>query len=170
MALTHKQRLFVNEYLIDFNATQAAIRAGYSEKSAAIIGWENLRKPNIAEEIQRRVDEVAMSANEVLIRLADVARSNIGEFLEFQGGVLPRLNLEQAQDRLHLIKTFKYDTNGNPVIEMYSSYDALVQLGRVHSLFTDKTEIDVADGDAIPVRFVDYRAGLGDDDSAETEG
>ena len=42
----------MDEYLVDLNATGAAIRAGYSEKSSAIIGWENLRKPNIASEIQ----------------------------------------------------------------------------------------------------------------------
>lgn len=46
--LTDKQRAFVAEYLVDFNATQAAIRAGYSENSAAAIGYENLRKPDIA--------------------------------------------------------------------------------------------------------------------------
>lgn len=44
MALTAKQRRFVEEYLVDLNATQAAIRAGYSSKTAASIGEENLRK------------------------------------------------------------------------------------------------------------------------------
>ena len=46
--LTAKQKAFVAEYLIDLNATQAAIRAGYSEKTARFIGAENLTKPNIA--------------------------------------------------------------------------------------------------------------------------
>ncbi|MBP5144120.1 terminase small subunit, partial [Pseudomonas chlororaphis] len=45
MALTQKQRLFVDEYLIDLNATQAAIRAGYSKRTAGQIGDENLKKP-----------------------------------------------------------------------------------------------------------------------------
>ena len=49
--LTPKQRRFIEEYLIDLNATQAAIRAGYSEKTAYSIGQENLRKPVIAEAI-----------------------------------------------------------------------------------------------------------------------
>ena len=171
MALTRKQEAFVNEYLIDFNATQAAIRAGYSKRTAGVIGHENLKKPNIAEEIQRRVDEKAMSANEALLRLADIARGNIGEFMEFQGGEWPKLNLAQAKDRLHLVKQFKFDSNGLPVIEMYSSYDALVQIGRVHGLFTDKSETDVYIKDGIiPVQFVDYRAGLEGDDPAEAEG
>ncbi len=46
-ALTPKQQAFVNEYLIDLNATQAAIRAGYSKKTARFIGAENLTKPDI---------------------------------------------------------------------------------------------------------------------------
>jgi len=50
--LTDKQQRFVDEYLVDFNATQAAIRSGYSEKTARAIGAENLTKPDIAKAIQ----------------------------------------------------------------------------------------------------------------------
>lgn len=56
MGLTAKQNLFVKEYLVDLNATQAAIRAGYSEKTAHDIGCENLKKPNIAKAIQEAMD------------------------------------------------------------------------------------------------------------------
>ena len=55
--LTAKQSLFVQEYLIDMNATQAAIKAGYSDKSAKEIGCENLTKPNIAKAIQTAMDK-----------------------------------------------------------------------------------------------------------------
>jgi len=51
--LTDKQKRFVDEYLVDFNATQAAIRSGYSEKTARAIGAENLTKPDIANSIQK---------------------------------------------------------------------------------------------------------------------
>ena len=51
MSLTPKQVRFVAEYLIDLNATQAAIRAGYSEKTAYSIGQENLKKPEVAEAV-----------------------------------------------------------------------------------------------------------------------
>jgi phage terminase small subunit len=51
MSLTDKQQRFVEEYLVDLNATQAAIRAGYSENTARAIGAENLTKPNIASAI-----------------------------------------------------------------------------------------------------------------------
>jgi phage terminase small subunit len=57
MALTPKQQRFVQEYLIDLNATQAAIRAGYSPKTARSIGDENLTKPDIAAAIAAAQDE-----------------------------------------------------------------------------------------------------------------
>ena len=74
MSLTRKQQLFVDEYLKDFNATRAAIAAGYSEKTAANIGWENLRKPQIAEIIDQRVELYAVGKSERLQILADIAR------------------------------------------------------------------------------------------------
>lgn len=57
MALTPKQERFVQEYLVDLNATAAAIRAGYSKKTAEVIGYENLRKPNIARAVQKGMEE-----------------------------------------------------------------------------------------------------------------
>lgn len=56
--MTAKQKLFCDEYLIDQNATQAAIRAGYSEKTAGAIGFENLKKPEIKNYIDERLAEL----------------------------------------------------------------------------------------------------------------
>ncbi len=56
--LTPKQAKFVNEYLIDLNATQAAIRSGYSKKTAKEIGQENLTKPLIKEAVQKRQNKI----------------------------------------------------------------------------------------------------------------
>tara|TARA_R110002153_G_scaffold191269_2_gene344263 strand:+ start:20496 stop:20876 length:381 start_codon:yes stop_codon:yes gene_type:complete len=64
--LTGKQEMFVSEYLIDLNATQAAIRAGYSEKTASEMGYENLSKPQIAEAITEAKQKVA-KRNEVTV-------------------------------------------------------------------------------------------------------
>lgn len=68
--LTPKQEAFVREYLIDLNATQAAIRAGYSEKTASAIGHENLYKPEIASAIAaaqaQRAKRVELDADYVL--------------------------------------------------------------------------------------------------------
>jgi phage terminase small subunit len=56
--MSDKQDLFVIEYLKDLNATQAAIRAGYSEDTAHSIGWENLKKPEIRKQIDRQLTEL----------------------------------------------------------------------------------------------------------------
>ncbi len=61
MALTQKPKAFVQEYLVDLNATQAAIRAGYSPKAAAVTGCENLTKPNI-----QKANNEAMKSREKL--------------------------------------------------------------------------------------------------------
>jgi phage terminase small subunit len=63
MALTAKQQRFIDEFMIDLNATQAAIRAGYSAKTAEVIGYENLRKPQIAEAIKLRQDKIGEKNN-----------------------------------------------------------------------------------------------------------
>jgi len=82
--LTPKQKLFVQEYLIDLNATQAAIRAGYSEKTAAVIGAENLIKPNIATSIQKsmnsREQRTEITQDKVLLELAKIGFSNGSDF------------------------------------------------------------------------------------------
>ncbi|MNH01104.1 Terminase small subunit [compost metagenome] len=81
MALTAKQQRFVDEYLIDLNATQAAIRAGYSEKTARSISNENLTKPDIQAAIQKgmeaRSGRVAITQDMVLRELAKIGFSDI---------------------------------------------------------------------------------------------
>ena len=57
MALTDKEKLFCKEYIVDFNATQAAIRAKYSKKTARIIASQNLSKLNIQAEINNQIKE-----------------------------------------------------------------------------------------------------------------
>ncbi len=57
--LSNKQKRFCEEYLVDLNATQAAIRAGYSKKTAYIIGFENLRKPKLEYHIQKLLKEIS---------------------------------------------------------------------------------------------------------------
>ena len=54
--LEERQKIFCNEYLVDFNGTQAAIRAGYSKKTARSIASENLTKPNIQEYLKELID------------------------------------------------------------------------------------------------------------------
>lgn len=61
MGLTAKQQRFVEEYVVDFNATRAAIDAGYSENTARAIGAENLTKPDIAQAIARHTQTITRS-------------------------------------------------------------------------------------------------------------
>jgi len=84
--LTDKQRRFVQEYLVDRNATQAAIRAGYSKKTAKQMGTENLAKPAIAEAItkgQKRVSEkLDVTIENVVAELAKLAFANMDDYVE----------------------------------------------------------------------------------------
>jgi phage terminase small subunit len=80
--LNAKQMMFCREYLIDLNATQAAIRAGYSVNTACAIGTENLRKPNIAVFIQELMNErsasTGITADYVLNGIKDLTDKLVG--------------------------------------------------------------------------------------------
>ncbi|ENV46040.1 hypothetical protein P255_01434 [Acinetobacter brisouii CIP 110357] len=84
--LTAKQQRFVDEYLIDLNATQAAIRAGYSAKTANEIGAENLAKPSIAKAIQEalkeRKERVQIDADYVLKRLVEIDQMDVLDIMD----------------------------------------------------------------------------------------
>ncbi|KAB0670284.1 terminase small subunit [Oryzomonas sagensis] len=74
--LTNKQTLFVNEYLVDLNATQAAIRAGYSARTAHVAGYNLLHKPEAAEAVrkglQERAEKLNLSGEDVLRSIVDI--------------------------------------------------------------------------------------------------
>ncbi|WP_033134156.1 MULTISPECIES: terminase small subunit [unclassified Acinetobacter] len=91
--LTPKQQRFVEEYLIDLNATQAAIRAGYSENTAKEIGSENLTKPNIAKAIAeaqaKREERTKIDADYVLKRLVEIDQMDVLDIMDDQMKILP---------------------------------------------------------------------------------
>lgn len=78
--LTAKEKRFCEEYLVDQNATKAAIRAGYSARSAYSIGWANLRKHEIFEHITAMLKEHSLNAEEVTKMLSDIAKSSLNDF------------------------------------------------------------------------------------------
>lgn len=80
-SMTGKQFKFAEEYLIDLNATQAAIRANYSKKTAGAIGFENLKKPEIREYISLRLDDYNLTQSELLKLMSSVARSSLNEYI-----------------------------------------------------------------------------------------
>ncbi|EOX9026790.1 terminase small subunit, partial [Pseudomonas aeruginosa] len=81
MALTAKQRRFVAEYLLDLNATQAAIRAGYSKNRASEIGYQLLQKPDITSAIQEamkeRAERTQVDADYVLRRMIEIDQMDL---------------------------------------------------------------------------------------------
>jgi len=91
--LTDKQAKFVEEYLIDLNATQAAIRAGYSEKSAGTIGTENMLKPSIQFAIRQRQQELKKSTEitqeRILKEESCLAYSDLKDLLNEDGTMIP---------------------------------------------------------------------------------
>lgn len=141
--MTEKQKLFCEEYLIDLNATQAALRAGYSEKTAYSIGNENLKKPEIQEYIQKRLKE----KEDALIAKQD-------EVLKTLTAVMRREKLETVVVTCKARKSH-YDDKGKKVtdeaelpicVEIPTKVSdvnkAAEMLGRYYTLFTDRTQIE----------------------------
>lgn len=143
MALTEKQTRFCNEYLIDLNATQAAIRAGYSEKTAYSIGNENLKKPEIQEYMQRIMND----KHSGLIASQD-------EVLETLTAVMRRQKKEQVVTSERHRRSY-FDEEGRKVTEdtevpvtveidtrISDVNKAAELLGKRYGLFTDKVNVE----------------------------
>jgi phage terminase small subunit len=133
--LTPKQQRFVEEYLIDLNATQAAIRAGYSKKTAKSIGQENLTKPDVSEAIE-------------------TAQQKVSERTEItQDWVLK--NLKTVTERCMQASPV-FDRKGNPVMvetadggiapafvfDSGGANRSLELLGKHMGMFTDKIDLN----------------------------
>ncbi len=122
--LTAKQKLFCVEYLKDMNATQAAIRAGYSEDTAFSIGWENLRKPLIKDKIDSALEEVLEES-----KTAIKARI-VGELKEIAFG---DAGIELLRDKDGKV----YD------IRITDKLKGIDLLGKYLAMWTEKREIDI---------------------------
>ena len=150
MGLTDKQKAFIEEYFIDLNATQAAIRAGYSEKTAQQMGSENLSKPVIREAIDKRLDELKMSADEAMILLANQARSTIADFIRVRDDGTYDIDFSAATpEQLRAIKSVSISETKNGFnyrFELYDAQSALKEIIRLHrldsGLSTDKTTVE----------------------------
>lgn len=144
MALTNKRLAFIAEYPKDFNATKAAIRAGYSPKTAYSQGQRLLKNVEVQEAIRAKLDELTMSADEALVRLGEQARSDISDFIDATTKRMFLLDMDKVKKRGHLVKKIKYTKDG-PEIELYSSQKALELVGKHHGLF--KQEVIIQGGD-----------------------
>jgi len=140
--LTHKQQVFIDEYLKSFNATAAAKAAGYSPRSAHQMGWENLKHPVVAEAIQQRLADVHMSADEALKLTADIARGDIAELLDDNGTI--NIGNAKARGLSRLIKKLKYkrtDQSEETEIELYNAQDAIRDILKVHGKFMERVDL-----------------------------
>ena len=133
-ALTAKQARFVDEYLIDLNASQAAIRAGYSTKTAGSIGEENLKKPEIQAEISKKIqirsERTEVTQDYVLKTIVEtIERCKQAQVIRNQDGE-PMMTETESGD-----------------LQVVAKYDATAVLkgaellGKHLKMFTDKTEL-----------------------------
>lgn len=170
MALTKKQKLFVEEYLIDLNATQAAIRAGYSPDSARQIGSENLTKPDIRARIDKALAErskrTGINADRVVRELARIGLVNPANVINFDEATVKD---DATEDDLAAISSVKVKVipgeDGDIVereVRMYDKNRALELLGKHLGIFKDKLEIN---GSMDVVKIVDDIPRSDDDES-----
>jgi phage terminase small subunit len=172
MGITTKNQLFIAEYLKDLNATQAAIRAGYSKHSARAQGCRLLTNADIKTEIDAQIAERVMSADEVKLRISDIARGDMADLMDIttSGFTLELMEKDEngelkVKDKTKLIKKIKQKVTTfiaksesqddrevvETEIELYSSQEALNTLAKHHGLLIDRTEITGKDGGAIPI-------------------
>lgn len=159
--MTKKQKRFVEEYLIDLNATQAAIRAGYSPHTAKDIGCENLAKPNISAAISQAMAErskrTGINQDRVLQELARIGFAKITDVVDPETA---KIRPDASDDDLACIQSIKIKPNEfgtEREVKLYDKKSALVDLGKHLGLFKDKLElngdmdlnitIDYGDGD-----------------------
>ena len=141
MKLTPKQQKFADEYIKTGNATQSAIEAGYSKKTAAVIGAENLIKPNIKSYIAERMDKIAsnrvMSYTEAVELLTSIARGELKETVVV-GTPVGAETVEKEADLKTRISALK------EIMKRYPGNDKLVEQ-QIRKL---SAEADIAEANA----------------------
>ncbi len=160
MAITPKQQRFVDEYIVDLNATKAAIRAGYSKASAHTQGWDFLQKPEIRSAIEaaaaKRAERVEVKADDLLRRLKEIAFVDVRHAYDDAGNLL---NVQQLPDDIgrslagiKVFDEFGVDAEGNKLkigevreLKFTDRIRALELLGKHLKIFTDRVEHDVSE-------------------------
>lgn len=178
--MTPKQSRFVMEYLASGNATQAAIKAGYSPKTAGAIGYENLTKPEIAgfiiETREKLWGEQAMGIAEAVAEMSGLARSNIADFLPITDERDPRRALAGLdRKQLAAIKSVEVedyldrrerDADGNVIarevrrvkITLHDKKGPLDTMFRKHRLLVDRVELAASEDFAVLMEQAASRA------------
>ena len=143
--LTAKQQAFVAEYLCDLNTTQAAIRAGYSAKTARAIGCENLTKPRIQAAIQKamavRSKRTEITADRVLKEYARIGLGDLREVVTWEGSkVTIKDSAELTDDAAAAIGEVSQKTTGELTVKLHSKTTALDAMAKHLGMFVDRHE------------------------------
>lgn len=167
--LTPKQRIFVLEYLRTFNATQAAIAAGYSKKTAYAIGWENLRKPEIQTAIKRAkeqfTEELGLDVKRIIAEWMKLAFADTGDYVNFGSREFPLQTkkgdpvldkdgnqLTGTQNFVNLVNSDVIDTSvisevkegkDGFSVKLYNKIEALKQLEKYTDYMDEETRLRV---------------------------
>lgn len=177
--LTPKQQAFVREYLVDLNASAAARRAGYSERTAGSIGDENLKKPEIRRAIdaalKRRAERVEVSQDHVLRSLLEIANVDVAEAFDESGQLKPIHEIPPAVRRaisgIEVDELFegrgeeRTRVGVTRKVKFWPKVQSLELLGKHLKLFVDRQQLENPDGsplaDALRVEvvLVDPKAG-----------
>lgn len=148
MALTDKQSMFAKEYLIDLNATQAAIRAGYSPKSAMEQGYQLLQKTSVQEEIQiqmnNRANRTEITADKVLKELAKLGFSDMRDFAKWDSSSVKLHSSDDIEDTACVSEVSQSETQfgTNIKIKFHDKKGALELLGKHLGIFVEKVELN----------------------------
>jgi phage terminase small subunit len=161
--MTEKQKRFVEEYLIDLNATQAAIRAGYKVDNAGQTATENLTKPYIAEAIEKALAErsrrTGINQDRVIQELAKIAFVNITDVVNSDCGILPdadKADLAAIESvKVKTIQTKSGEVGIEREVKLSSKLKALEMLGKHLGMWNDKLDVNMN----IPIIF-EGEAGL----------
>lgn len=168
MALNDKQRRFAQEYLVDLNATKAAIRAGYSEKTAGNQAYDLLKKPEIQQIIEdgRKAAQsrTEITLDRVLEAYASIAFGGMSKFVRIDANGTPQIDLSQCTpadlDLLAEIQTDRIDGNDtDPAvvrikIKQLDRLNALEKLARHLGAFKGKEDSPLEDALASLIRSV----------------
>ena len=144
--MTQKQKRFIEEYLIDLNATQAAIRAGYSPDTAKSIGSENLTKPDIQARIARAMAErsrrTGVNADRVVMELAKIAFVNAKDVIDSDTATVRPDALPEDTAAIQSVKVKTFGEDGlEREIKMADKLKALELLGKHLGMFKDRVEL-----------------------------
>lgn len=160
-----RQEAFVREYLVDLNATQAAIRAGYSEKTARAIGAENLTKPDIKAALKKEMDKRAarteITADRVLKELAAIGFADTTKAIYVKRGKVQVVDTEKLPEAtrraISEIKQTVTPSGGSLSIKFHDKKGALDLLGKHLGIWTDDESEDTPTPVAVTVNVVDGR-------------